>query len=48
MGHSDEFMNTATSHGYGDETNLATQGGLDIPATPVRNRGNRSGGIVLT
>ena len=48
MGHSDEFMSTATSHRYGEETNLATQGGLDVPAMPVRNQGNGTGGIVLT
>jgi len=48
MDHSDEFMSTATSHEHGNETNLATQGGFDVPAIPVRNEGNRSGGILLT
>lgn len=48
MDHSDEFMSTATTYGYGDETNLAAQGSLDVPTMPIRNKGNRTGGIALT
>ena len=48
MDHSDEFMSTATSNEYMDETNLATQGSLDVPVMPIRNRRSRTGGTWLT
>lgn len=48
MDHSEGFMRTVARLNYRDETNLATQSGLDIPTIQVINQGNMYDEVALT
>jgi len=41
-------MRTVAELDRGDETNLATQSGLDVPTTPIRDEENKYGEVILT